>query len=130
MRRTVIILTTALLLSGCASVENLLTPNVSQDAQTAAQATITAYADVYQPLVLAYGHLPKCVPGGPQVCHDVKVYAMLKSVDLAATKSIVAAQAVLEGNATDAGQIQAALAAISAAELQINASGIMQGQSQ
>lgn len=109
----------ALLFGGCATVDL-----AKDDALKGAKTAITIYVDVYQPAVLTYGRLPKCP--GPVLCHDVGVYAKLKVVDLATTKSIVLAQAVLEGKSEDTGaEINDALAAISAAERTITSEGVV-----
>lgn len=112
-----------LLMGGCA----LFSGPAGQDALKGAQAAITTYVDVYQPAILAYGQLPVCGSAPVVVlCHDKAVYAKLKAVDLAATKSIVAAQAVIEGSTSDTGtEISDALSAISAAERAIASEGIV-----
>lgn len=118
--RPYIALIPLLALGGC------VTDSVSQDAIGAAQATITAYADIYQPAVLAYGRLPVC----PQavLCHDAATFGKLKAIDAAVTQSITAAQSVLEGKTADSGQISAALTAIQSAEATIASSGVMSGK--
>lgn len=114
----------AFALSGCGTLSGLVSPDTKLDAMKAAETVIAGYADIYQPLVLTYGRLPKCEPGSPPVCHDVKIFGMLKAIDKAATAAIVAAQPVLDGSMPDTGQITAVVTAIQAAELQINSSHI------
>lgn len=110
----------ALALCGCSLIPDNAT---TADAKKAVQAALTTYADVYQPAVIAYGNLPVC-PSAP-ICHDKLVYAKLAAADSAVTKSITAAQAVLEGSASDTGQLTAALTAIQAAEATIGGSGVL-----
>lgn len=130
-------------LAGCGTLTSLVSSDTVLDAKTGAKTIITGYADIYQPFVLTYGHWPKCgVPvvtgapadsaagltvAAPLLCHDPHVLAMLKAVDKAATAAIVAAKRVLDGTMPDTGQIEAVMAAIQSAELQINASGINKG---
>lgn len=121
LAKLILPLVAALAISGCA-----LFPDspATADAKRAVQVALTAYADVYQPAVLVYGRLPAC-PAATAVCHDSAVLAKLKAADLAVTASIVAAQGVLDGTATDTGQLTAALTAIQQAEVQIAGSGAL-----
>lgn len=115
------------LLGGCALLPDNAT---TADAKQAVQVALTTYADVYQPAVIAYGKLPACpnpTPSG-SICHSVALYAKLAAADAAVTKSIVAAQAVLEGTATDTGQLLNALTAIQNAEVSIASSGALTGK--
>lgn len=116
----------ALTLGGCAWLQQQAGDSpAAADALKAAQVAITTYADVYQPAVLAYGQLPACphpTPSG-SVCRDPAVHAKLKAVDLAASRSIEAARAVLEGSLTDSGQITAMIQSIGSAETAIAAAG-------
>lgn len=116
--KKIVLLTSAFLLAGCAS-------NLEQDAVRSAQIAITTYVDVYQPAVLAYGRLPQCGPSAPVICHDIFVYADLKAADLATTKSILAARAVISGKPGAGTELSEALAAISAAERSIASKGII-----
>lgn len=109
-----------LAMTGCAALQGSTT---GADAIKASQVTLTAYADVYQPAVIVYGHLPACP--GATLCKDAAVLAKLKAADATATATIVAAQAVLEGSATDTGQLAVAVQAIQAAEVAIAASGAL-----
>lgn len=115
MKRLTVTLTFALL-AACASVPS---------GATAARAAITTYVDVYQPAVIAYGHLPVCGSfGSGSICHDLKVYADLKAADAAATKSIVAANDIIGGGGSE-NDLDAAIAAVVAAERIIASKGVL-----
>lgn len=89
----------------------------------ATQVALTTYADVFQPAVLAYGHLPPC----PQavLCKDQTVINKLKAADLAVSSTLEAARPVLNGGQTDAGQLANALQAIATAEATIAGTGAL-----
>lgn len=126
MKRLLAVLALTAALGGCTTLQGVIGSTATQDALQAARITITTYADIYQPAVIAYGRLPACgSAGAPVLCKDAAVFAKLKAADLAVTKSVTAAQGVLEGTATDAGQITAAINAITQAEATIAASGAL-----
>jgi hypothetical protein len=126
MRRIAILATAAFLLCGCTTLQGLIGPTASQDALQAARITITTYADIYQPAVIAYGHLPVCgAPEATMLCKNPVIFAQLKAADLAVATSLKAAQAVLEGTLSDSGQITSAISAIQQAEASIAASGAL-----
>lgn len=111
-------------LGGCAAIQNAAGNSpVAADAIKGAQVAIATYADIYQPAVIAYGNLPVCPTAA--LCRDPAVHAKLKAIDKATVTSIEAAQAVLRGNLTDAGQITTAMQAILNAENQIVAAGVV-----
>jgi hypothetical protein len=113
-----------LALGGCTLLQGVVGDSATaKDALRGVQASLATYADVYQPAVLAYGHLPPCPYVG--LCKDAAVLAQLKEADLKATAAIVAARSVLEGKADSTGQITAALATIQGAEAQIAGSGAL-----
>lgn len=89
----------------------------------ATQVALTTYADVYQPAVLAYGHLPTCPAAA--ICKDNAVLAKLKAADLAVTNTLVAARPILNGTLPDKGQLTDALVAIQQAEATIAGSGAL-----
>ncbi len=120
MRKLIFAVIATGMLTGC-------TTGLEQDAVRGSYIAINAYADVYQPAVLMYGQLPPCGPNAPKLCHDKDVYADLKAADLAATKSILAARAVLSGKSSVTGtELSDAMTAIGAAEMRIASRGIMQ----
>lgn len=118
---TLALLLAASSLGGCAYLQGSTAGN---DALQGTKLALTTYADVYQPAVITYGHLLPC-PAATIICKDEATLANLKSYDAKATAAIVAAQAVLEGNLTDAGQLADAMAKIQAAETAIASSGAM-----
>ena len=126
MKKLALILAVSVALSGCTTIRSVIGDPAANDALLAVKATITTYADVYQPGVIIYGRLPSCSkPSSPLICRDDGVFHKLQAADLAATTSILAAQSVLEGSVTDAGQITTAINAISQAEAAIAASGAL-----
>lgn len=126
MKHLALILAASLALSGCTAIRSVVGDPAADDALFAVKATITTYADVYQPGVIVYGRLPSCSkPSSPLICRDDAVFHKLQAADLAATSTILAAQKVLEGSIADAGQITAAINAIAQAEAAIAASGAL-----
>lgn len=106
--------------TGCQSTTGTQTP---QGVMKAAQVSLTVYRDVFQPAVLVYGRLPDC----PQatICKERAVLTKIQAADLAATKTITAAQPVLNGSLPDGGQLASALEAISNAQKAIADSGAL-----
>jgi hypothetical protein len=101
-------------ITACALLEQTGT---GDEAMRAAKVALTAYADFVQPAIITYGQLPTCGPAAPKpLCKDAGAWTKLKAADAAATSSIVAAQAVLEGSSSDTGQIAQAIADITAAQ--------------
>lgn len=123
MKKLLLIAAAAALLCGCQAIQGTIGGDATKDAMKASQVAITTYADIYQPAVIFYGHLPACPDA--IICKDANTLQNLKAVDLAATTSIIAAQEVLEGKAKDTGQITAAVLAIAQAEQTIAASGAL-----
>lgn len=111
----------ALPLGGCALLGN---GTAADDALKAAQITLTTYADVYQPGVIAYGNLPACPVGAP-VCHDPAALHALKMLDAQVTAALTSAQCVLEQTCSDTGQLAALETVIQSAETQIAKSGAL-----
>jgi hypothetical protein len=119
MKRFALIAAAALMLCGCQTIQSAIGSTASTDALQASKAAIATYADVYQPAVIAYGRLPTCPAA--LLCKDTNVFRNLEVANLAVIKSIVAAQAMLEGTATDSGQIAAAFQAVAQVEASIAA---------
>lgn len=106
-----------LALSGCASFD--LDVATRDDLRKAATVAIATYADVYQPAVLAYGGLPPCPAA--LLCREPEVHAKLKALDLAAVRSIDAAESVITGDVASRGEVERAISAIVEAEVAIAA---------
>lgn len=117
-----------LALAGCATDGTTTAPSqTANDAMTGVKASIAAYVDVFQPAILTYGHLVECphpTPSG-MFCHDKDVLTKMKAIDKAVVRTIVAAQAVIDGKELDTGQLTIAVQAIIAAETTISGSGIL-----
>lgn len=117
MRRILNVLFAATIATGMAACALLQATGTDDDARRAAKVALTAYADFVQPAIITYGRLPTCGPSAPKpLCKDAGAWSKLKASDAAATSSILAAQAVLEGTATDTGQIAQAIADINDAQ--------------
>jgi hypothetical protein len=100
--------------SACALLQQTGTDD---EAMRAAKVALTAYADFVQPAIITYGQLPTCgVTAAKPLCKDAGAWTKLKAADAAATSSILAARGVLEGTASDAGQIAQAIADVNAAQ--------------
>jgi len=115
----------AVSLGGCSLIPDSA---ITKDAKLAVASALTSYADIYQPAVLAYGRLPICPDPTPSgsICHDQLILAKLKAIDLATTSTIVTAKGVLDGSSSDTGtELTNAINAITAAQSQITATGIM-----
>lgn len=96
----------------------------ADDALKATKVVLTGYVDIYQPAVIAYGSLPDCP--GATLCRDRVVLDKLKAADAAAMAVLQTAMNVIDGKTQDSGgDVQRALSAIQAAEVQIAASGAM-----
>lgn len=113
--KKIILFAAALALTGCSSFS--LDVATRDDFRKAAAVAIATYADVYQPAVLAYGSLPPCPAA--LLCREPEVHAKMKALDLAAVRSIDAAEAVLTGNAASRGEVERAIAAVVEAEIAI-----------
>ncbi len=102
--------TIAVMLAACALLQPL---NADGEARRAAKVTLTAY-EATQQAILIYARLPACeAPAAvAPLCRDAKLWAKIKTVEVAATKAIAAATPVLNGDEADAGQLVAALIAI------------------
>lgn len=95
-----------------------------EDAMKATKVVLTGYVDIYQPAVIAYGSLPDCPAA--TLCRDRAVLDKLKAADAAAMAVLQTAMNVIDGKTQDSGgDVQRALSAIQAAEVQIAASGAM-----
>lgn len=99
------------------------TDGVKGSALKATQVALTTYADVFQPAVLAYGHLPDC----PQaiICKTRDTLNKMKAADLAVSSTLEAARPVLNGGKSDTGQLANALQAIAQAEATIANTGAL-----
>jgi len=117
MRRILHVLFAATFAAGIAACALLQQTGTDDEARRAAKVALTAYADFVQPAIITYGRLPTCGPAAAKpLCKDAGAWTKLKAADVAATSSITAAQSVLEGTASDAGQIAQAIADINAAQ--------------
>lgn len=120
--------TLSLSLMGCSIFSALgidTNSTAAQDALKATEGVLEVYADIYQPAVITYGHLPVCVPGQLSLCKNTSVLASLKAIDLKATSAIVAARAILEGGPDTGSQLADAIATITTAETQIASTGVL-----
>lgn len=113
----------ALALVACVAACSSL--NVTVGSNKSVNAALLAYADIYQPAVMAYGSLPVCPAAA--LCRQPAVHAQLKAADLAVSKSVEAARPVLSGSLPDHGELLAVLEAVSASQALIVRSGIMTG---
>jgi len=112
--RTLFAATFATAVSACALLQQTGTDD---EAMHAAKVALTAYADFVQPAIITYGQLPTCGASAIKpLCKDAGAWVKLKAADAAATSSILAAKGVLEGAASDTGQIAQAIADINAAQ--------------
>ena len=117
MQRILHVLFAATLTTGITACALLQATGTDDEAMRAAKVALTAYADFVQPAIITYGQLPTCGPAAPKpLCKDAGAWAKLKAADTAATSSIVAAQAVLDGSSSDTGQLAQAIADINAAQ--------------
>jgi hypothetical protein len=117
MQRILQVLFAATLTTGITACALLEQTGTDDAAMRAAKVALTAYADFVQPAIITYGQLPTCGLAAPKpLCKDAGAWAKLKAADAAATSSIVAAQAVLEGSSSDTGQIAQAIADVTAAQ--------------
>jgi len=89
----------------------------------AVKGALTTYADVFQPAVLAYGHLPDCPQAA--ICKDQPILDKMKAADLAVSSTLEKARPVLDGSMSDGGQLAQALLAVQQAETTIANSGAL-----
>lgn len=110
------------LLGGCALLPD---SSVTADAKKAVVVALTTYTQVYQPVVIAYGHLPVCPVQAPQLCHDRDLFAKLAAADAVVNTTAKAAKTVMDQNVGDPNALQNVVTAIQTAQLQIAASGLL-----
>lgn len=109
MTRVLTALCMAVVLTACTWTQDL----VDNDVRRKAKVALAAY-EATQQAMLIYGHLPACDPasGVLRFCRDAVIWSKVKAADKIAVIAINQAAPVLQGEATDTGQIIGALTAI------------------
>lgn len=101
----------ATMIASCALLQPI---GKDDEARRTAYVALTAYESTQQAMIL-YGRLPGCdaEAGVIRFCRNQKIWDKIKVADKLATTAIVNATPVLNGEEADAGQVVAALVAIS-----------------
>lgn len=99
-------LVSTLLVSACAGGQ------LNQDALRAVKVPFQLYTGVYQPVLIEYGKLPDCAPGGLPICRDYTLYAKLVDIDGKTVIAMQVANAAIAAGESDGDAITKATIAV------------------
>jgi hypothetical protein len=96
---------------------------LKHDALMGVQTVLVTYGDVIQPAVLEYEKLPRCAVAKTPACSLQTEVDYLKKIDKTATAAIKTAQPVIDGKASDQGQLALAVNAVIVVQAELNLLG-------